>query len=218
MFIVAQEEEVFDLSDLSPLFIFGDFFIIVGIAWYISTYNSFIKYRNRIEEAWSGIDVALRRRFNLIPNLIRAVEGYSNHETDVLDKESSRFTGGNDVPDRMAEESRLSNSLNGILALAEDYPDLKASKNFLDLQQTLNDIESDIQNARNSFNGTIRRYNTRVESFPSSYIAGKYNFSRKEYFTLELATQREMTNVDFSSSSKKVDNAWGRREHAINFM
>ena len=182
MFIVAQEEEVFDLSDLSPFFIFGGFFIIVGIAWYISTYNSFIKYRNRIEEAWSGIDVALRRRFNLIPNLIRAVEGYSKHETDVLDKESSRFTGANDVPDRMAEESRLSNSLNGILALAEDYPDLKASKNFLDLQQTLNDIESDIQNARNRFNGTIRRYNTLVESFPSSYIAGKYNFSRKEYF------------------------------------
>jgi len=108
----------------------GGFVLFVGIAWYINTYNRFIKYRNRIEEAWSGIDVALRRRFNLIPNLIRAVEGYAKHEAEVLDKESSRFTGSADVPDRMAEESRLSNSLNGLLALAEDYPDLKPAKIF----------------------------------------------------------------------------------------
>ena len=191
-----------DLSSLVPFVMIGGFIIFVGIAWYINTYNRFVKYRNRIEEAWSGIDVALRRRFNLIPNLIRAIEGYAKHEADVLDKESTRFTGSADVPDRMAEERRLSNSIHGLIALAEDYPDLKASKNFFSLQQTLNDIESDIQSARNRFNGAVRRYNTLVESFPSSYIAGKYNYSRKEYFTLELATQREMTDIDFSSSSK----------------
>ena len=146
---------------------------------------------------------ALDGRFNLIPNLIRAIEGYAKHEAEMLDKESSRFTGSADVPDRMTEESRLSNSINGLLALAEDYPDLKASKNFFSLQQTLNEIESDIQNARNRFNGVVRRYNTLTESFPSRYIAGKYNYAKKEYFTLELSTQREMTSVDFSSSSKK---------------
>ncbi|UCH81797.1 MAG: LemA family protein [Nitrospiraceae bacterium] len=190
------------MSSLVPFAIFGGFFLFVAVAWYISTYNRFIKYKNRIDEAWSGIDVALKRRFNLIPNLIRAVEGYAKHEVDVLDKESSRFTGGADVPGRMAEESRLSNSLHGLLAVAEDYPDLKASKNFFSLQQTLNDIEHDIQNARNRFNGAVRRYNTLIESFPSSYIAAKYNFSRREYFTLELATQRELTSVDFSSPGK----------------
>ena len=194
---------MFDLSSLVPFFIIGGFVIFVGTAWYINTYNRFVKYRNQIDEAWSGIDVALRRRFNLIPNLIRAIEGYAKHEAEILDKESSRFTGSADVPDRMTEESRLSNSINGLLALAEDYPDLKASKNFFSLQQTLNEIESDIQNARNRFNGVVRRYNTLTESFPSSYIAGKYNFSKKEYFTLELSTQRELTSVDFSSSSKK---------------
>jgi len=191
------------LSSLVPFFMIGGFVIFVGIAWYINTYNRFIKYRNQIEEAWSGIDVALKRRFNLIPNLIRAIEGYAKHEAELFGKESSRFTGSADVPDRMTEESRLSNSINGLLALAEDYPDLKASKNFFSLQQTLNEIESDIQNARNRFNGVVRRYNTLTESFPSRYIAGKYNYAKKEYFTLELSTQREMTSVDFSSSSKK---------------
>ena len=191
------------MSSLVPFVMIGGFIIFVGIAWYISTYNRFVKYRNQIEEAWSGIDVALRRRFNLIPNLIRAIEGYAKHEAELFGKESSRFTGSADVPDRMTEESRLSNSINGLLALAEDYPDLKASKNFFSLQQTLNEIESDIQNARNRFNGVVRRYNTLTESFPSRYIAGKYNYAKKEYFTLELSTQREMTSVDFSSSSKK---------------
>ena len=191
------------MSSLVPFFMIGGFVIFVGIAWYINTYNRFIKYRNQIEEAWSGIDVALKRRFNLIPNLIRAIEGYAKHEAELFGKESSRFTGSADVPDRMTEESRLSNSINGLLALAEDYPDLKASKNFFSLQQTLNEIESDIQNARNRFNGVVRRYNTLTESFPSRYIAGKYNYAKKEYFTLELSTQREMTSVDFSSSSKK---------------
>ena len=191
------------MSSLVPFFMIGGFVIFVGIAWYINTYNRFIKYRNQIEEAWSGIDVALKRRFNLIPNLIRAIEGYAKHEAELFGKESSRFAGSADVPDRMTEESRLSNSINGLLALAEDYPDLKASKNFFSLQQTLNEIESDIQNARNRFNGVVRRYNTLTESFPSRYIAGKYNYAKKEYFTLELSTQREMTSVDFSSSSKK---------------
>ncbi len=144
--------------------------------------------------------MTLKRRFNLIPNLIRAVQGYEEHEAEVLEKVSRRFTGTTEVPERMEEESNLSRSLHGLLALAEDYPDLKASRNFLGLQNSLNDIEQDIQQARNRFNTAIRRYNTLVESFPSSFIARKYNFPKTKYFTLELATQREMPEVDFSAS------------------
>ena len=129
------------MSSYIPFFMIAGFVVLVSVSWYIGTYNKFIKYRNMIEEAWSGIDVALKRRFNLIPNVIRTVEGYVKHEAEVLDKESSRFTVTSDVSVRTEEESRLSRSLNGIIALAEDYPELKASRNFLSLQETLNDIE-----------------------------------------------------------------------------
>ena len=187
------------MSSYIPLIMLFCFILFVSVAWYIGTYNRFIKSRNRIEEAWSGIEVALKRRFNLIPNMIRAVQGYEEHEAEVLQTESRRFTGTADVPGRIEEESRLSRSLHGLLALAEDYPDLKASQNFLSLQNSLNDIERDIQQTRNRFNAAVRRYNTLVESFPSRFIASKYHFQKANYFALELATQREMPKVDFSS-------------------
>lgn len=198
--VFSPHDGVADMSSYVPLIMFSGFPVFVSVAWYISTYNRFIKYRNQIEESWSRIEVALKRRFNLIPNLIRSVQGYEEHEAEVLQKVSGRFTGTADVPERIEEESRLSRSLHGLLAVAEDYPDLKASQNFLSLQNSLNEIEQDIQEARNRFNEAIRKYNTLVESFPSSYIARKYNFPKANYFTLELATQREMPKVDFSSS------------------
>ena len=149
--------------------------------------------------------MALKRRFNLIPNLIRSVQRYEEHEAGVLQKVSGRFTGSVDVPERMEEESRLSRSLHGLLALAEDYPELKASQNFLSLQNSLNGIEDDIQQARTLFNEAVGRYNTQVESFPSSLIARKYNFPKATYFSLELATQREMPKVDFTPSRLASD-------------
>jgi LemA protein len=187
------------MSSFIPLIMLSVFVVFVSVAWYVSTYNKFIKYANRIEEAWSGIDVALKRRFNLIPNMIRTVQGYEEHEAEVLEKVSRRSTGTADVPGRMEEESRLSRSLHGLLALAEDYPDLKASQNFLSLQNSLGEFERDIQLARYRFNAAVGKYNTLVESFPSSLIARKYDFSKAKYFTLELATQGEMPEVNFSS-------------------
>jgi LemA protein len=187
------------MDSLEPFIFIFFFLIFVSVAWYITTYNKFIKYKNRIEEAWSGIDVALKRRFNLIPNLINAVRGYEEHEAEVLQQESRRFTSSTEIPDRMEEESRLSRSLHGLLALAEAYPDLKASENFLSLMNSLNDIEQDIQQARNQYNAAVRQYNTLTESFPSIYIARKYGFGKVKYFTLELATLREMPKLDFSS-------------------
>jgi LemA protein len=188
------------MASYIPLVVVFVFVAFVSTAWTISTYNRFIKYRNRIEEAWAGIDVALKRRFNLIPNLIRSVQGYEAHEAEVLREVSGQSTGTGDVPERMAEESRVSRSLHNLLALAEDYPDLKASQNFLNLQNNLNDVEQDIQQARGRFNAAVGKYNTLVESFPSSFIARKYNFFKANYFTLELATQREMPKVNFASS------------------
>lgn len=182
----------------APLFVFPGFVTIMAVGYVISTYNNFIKYRNRIEESWSSIDIALKRRFNLIPNLVEVVRGYEGHEAELLQKVSRRFSESSDRPERMEDESRLSRSLHGLMAVAEGYPDLKASGNFLSLQQSLNEIEKEIQLARNRYNAEVRKYNTLVESFPSLFIARKFSFSKRNYFTLELATESDMMRVDFS--------------------
>lgn len=182
---------------MPPQFLIPIFFVgFVTIAVLIGTYNKFVKYRNRIEEAWSGIDVALKRRANLIPNLVRVIEGYSAHENKIFEEKIRQLSGESDSS-RMEQESKITKSLGGLLAIAEAYPDLKASENFLDLQKSLDDIEQEIQQARNRYNGYVRRLNTLVESFPSSLIAQKFDFVKQDYLALELATQREMPNVDF---------------------
>lgn len=172
------------------------FAAIVCFAWVIGTYNRFVKYRNRIEEAWSSIDVSLKRRANLIPSLIKVIEGYGTHESDIFERKTavSEKLGSS----RIREEHKITESLGGLLALAEAYPDLKASSNFLALQQSLDTVEQDIQKARNRYNGFISRYNTLVESFPAGILARKFAFEKKDYLNLELATQREMPSVDFA--------------------
>jgi LemA protein len=190
---------------MQPIVVIVIFIILVTIAWFIKTYNRFIKYKNRIEEAWSGIDVALKRRYNLIPNLIRAVESYEQHEAKLFHIKNDYLAGSGGISNRVKEESQISKSLRGLIALAEAYPDLKASANFLDLQNSLNEIEEDIQKARNRYNGNVVKFNTLIESFPAKFIARKHQFEKKKYFTLDLATQRELPEVDFpiSRNSKK---------------
>lgn len=182
---------------MQPQFLIPIFFVcFVAAAVIVSTYNKFVKYRNRIEEAWSGIDVALKRRANLIPNLVRVIEGYSAHENKIFEEKIKQIGNGSESS-RIEQESKISESLGGLLALAEAYPDLKASGNFLDLQTSLDEIEQEIQQARNRYNSYVGRLNTLVESFPSSLIAKKFDFEKQDYLALELATQREMPNVDF---------------------
>ncbi len=174
--------------------------IIVALApvfWSIATYNRLVRYRNMIEEAWSGIDVALKRRFNLIPNLIEAVKGYAEHEADVLQQVTEQRKVTETPNQRTREESEITKSLTGVLAVAESYPDLKASANFLAIQHSLNEIEQEIQGARQRYNTMVRRLNTSVEQFPSNMIAKMFGFRRHPYFTLELATQRELPGVEF---------------------
>ncbi len=187
---------------MSPIIIPALFAVLVFSAWFIGTYNKFIRYRNRIEEAWSGIDVALKRRSNLIPNLIHIIEGYGEHESKLLKRQADGLQGAADLPDRVEEESKISRSLRGILAWAEAFPELKASENFLALHASLDEIEADIQRARELYNRYVGRFNTLVESFPALYIARRFNFVKQEYFALELATQRAMPEVQFGRKEK----------------
>lgn len=174
------------------------FAIIFLTAWFISSYNKFVKYRNHIEEALNGIDVALKRRANLIPNLVRIIEGYSAHEGKIF-QGKTRQLGMLSEPDRMEQERLISENIGGLLAVAEAYPDLKASSNFLDMQNSLDEIEQEIQQARNLYNNYIARFNILVESFPASLIARKFHFEKQSYLSLELATERGMPEVSFST-------------------
>ncbi len=169
----------------------------VVFAWLITTYNKFIKYQNRIDEAWSSIDVALKRRFNIVPNLVLVVKAYENHEAATFERKISCSESNSVLSNRLKDESSITNSLNGLLALAEPYPDLKASGNFLELQKDLADIEEDIQDARVRYNNIVARLNTLVESFPASLLASKFGFQKRNYFSLDLVTQREAPKVNF---------------------
>lgn len=180
------------MSALLVLLVLAALIMLYGVI----VYNRFVKDRNTIDEAWSGIDVQLKRRHNLIPNLVETVKGYARHEAEVLEDVTSRRTGGR-MADVNAQETRISKALVDLFAVAEDYPDLKASANFADLQRDLSEIEDHIQLARRYFNGAVREYNIRVESFPSNLIASLFRFTRREFFEIELAAQRELPEVAF---------------------
>ena len=184
------------MSDTLPFIIFG---VIVVTMWLVSTYNKFIKHQNMIEEGWSIIDVALKRRANLIPQLISTVEGYSEHETETLKSVVGQRSGEGRSDQRLQEEGQLSQSLGGLLAMAEAYPDLKANTTFIELQKTLNDVEREIADSRNTFNQRVRVLNTLVGQFPSNFIANFFQFGREEYFKLSLATEREITQMPWDS-------------------
>jgi LemA protein len=173
--------------------------VLIGLAvvWMIFTYNRFIKLINMVKEAWSGIDVQLKRRFNLIPSLVSTVQGYARHESGLLEKLTHIRTGSQEVNQRGAQEVQLSQAIKNLLAVAEDYPDLKASRNFLDLQDNLDEIESEIQLARRYYNGAVRDLNVLVESFPSNLMARVFGFTSAEFFEIELARQRDVPKIEF---------------------
>jgi len=176
--------------------IFVLFFIIVAIAWLFGTYNKFIKYKNLIQEAWSGIDVALKQRANLVPNLVRTVKGYGNYESKTLESVTEQRTDPDNMESRSSQENEISASLNNLLALAESYPDLKANHNFIELQKNLTETEQQVLTARQQYNSAVRKYNTHVESVPSNIMARIFDFTQAEYFQIGLATQRALPEVD----------------------
>lgn len=177
--------------------------ILLAIAGYaVIAYNGLVKARQMVREAWSGIDVQLKRRADLIPNLIETVKGFASHEKDTLREVTEMRTRAQAVPSddvagRAAAESMLSQALGRLFAVAEDYPDLKANQNFLELQDTLETVESEIQMSRRYYNGAVRNLNVKVESFPSNLVANTFNFQQAEYFEIDTKSDRDVPKVDF---------------------
>lgn len=178
--------------------------IIIGVLaaalllWAVLIYNRLVARKNHVLEAWSGIDVQLKRRHSLIPSLVEVVKAYGRYEQDVLKQVTAQRAGagdGGNVAGRAAAESALSQSLRTLFAVAEAYPDLKANASYLDLQRNLTEIEEQIQYARRYYNGTVRELNILIQSFPSNLIAGPFGFKQADYFEIELATQREAPEV-----------------------
>lgn len=171
------------------------------IMWVILLYNRLIRLKNRVDESWSDIDVQLKRRYDLIPNLIETVKGYAAHErqlfTDVtMARTAAMSSGSSSVADKARAENALSSTLKSLFAVAEQYPDLKASGNFAKLQDELSDTENKIQAARRFYNGNVRDYNTSLEIFPSNLIASQLNFHTREFF--EISEQKERDNIAVS--------------------
>ncbi len=177
-------------------------FLLIGMVllWGVVIYNQLVKSKTMVGEGWSGIDVQLKKRANLIPNLVETVKGYMGHEKELLEKVTelrSKSMQATNPAQKGPLEGALGRSLANILAVAEQYPELKADHNFRDLQNELSVIESDIEMARRYYNGTVRELNIRVESFPSNSIAGKYGFNRAEFFEIEDQQDRKIPQVQF---------------------
>lgn len=174
--------------------------IALLVVFFIAIYNKLVRLKNMVEEGWSGIEVQLKRRANLIPNLIETVKGYMGHERELLTKITdlrAQSMNARQVGEKGRLEGLLSRSLANVFAVAEGYPDLKANQNFLDLQNQLSDIEEQIQLARRYYNGTVRNMNIKVESFPSNIVAGMFNFTKAEFFEIEDEADRAVPEVKF---------------------
>jgi LemA protein len=181
--------------------------IVLAILYVVFAYNGMIRARNMVDEAWSGIDVQLKRRHDLIPNLVESVKGYAAHERDVFqavtDARAKAMSAAGPAASGAAE-GVLGQALGRLLAVAEAYPQLRATENFQQLQAELSNTEDQIAAARRIYNGNVQSYNTRIQVFPNSVIAGMRQFTPREFFEITDAADREPVTVDFSSAAAKV--------------
>lgn len=174
--------------------------IVLAVFWLIGLYNSLVNLKNRTDEAWSDIDVQLKRRYDLIPNLVETVKGYATHEREAFEnvtKARSAAMGAQGPEAKAQAENMLSGALKSLFAVAEAYPDLKASQNFSKLQDELSDTENKIQAARRFYNANVRDLNTRIEQFPTNIFAGQLGFTKREFFELGNEAAREPVAVKF---------------------
>ncbi|MEZ5728102.1 MAG: LemA family protein [Burkholderiaceae bacterium] len=175
--------------------------IVAGIAIYaIKIYNDLVRSRQMVKEGWSGISVQLKRRFDLIPNMVEAVKGYLKHEREVLEnvtaaRNQAQAAGDANPGERGRAEGMLGAALGRLLAVVENYPELKANQNVMDLQGALKDIEDQIQMSRRYYNGAVRELNTAVEQFPSNIVANMFHFETAEFFEIENPAEREVPKV-----------------------
>ncbi len=179
--------------------IFWAIIIVVGF-WFIITYNRLITLKNRVKEAWADIDVQLKRRHDLIPNLIETVKGYAAHEKELFEKVTAaraKAIGAQSVKEKGEAENVLSGALKSLFAVSESYPQLRASENFLELQRELTDTEDKIQAARRFYNTNVRDMNTKIESFPTNVVSSVFSFKAAEFFEIGEAAEREVPGVKF---------------------
>lgn len=175
--------------------------IVVLIVAIVGLYNGLVQSRNKVRNAWSQIDVQLQRRFDLIPNLVETVKGYMTHEADVLEKVTALRTSwanASSVEEKAELDNQLSGTLKTIMAVSENYPDLKANQNFADLQNTLKETENKISFSRQFYNDTVTMYNTKLEVFPDTFIASMFNFTAEPLFRVESDEARQNVKVDFN--------------------
>jgi len=176
--------------------------IAVIVIFIIATYNNLVTARQKVKNAWSQIDVQLQRRFDLIPNFVETVKGYMAHEKDTLTKVTelrTSWANAGTVNEKAELNNQLSGALKTIMAVSENYPDLKANQNFLDLQEELRNTENKISFSRQFYNDTVTKFNTKLELFPNNIIAGMFNFKQKDLFVTENEEVRKNVKVDFGN-------------------
>ena len=172
--------------------------IAIIVLWIITLYNGLIRLRNQTDEAWSDIDVQLKRRHDLIPNLVNTVKGYAAHESNVFDQVTqarANAISAQTPQQKLAAENMLAGTLKSLFAVAEAYPDLKANQNFLDLQQQLADTEDKVQASRRFFNGNVRDFNTKLQTFPTNMIGNALGFKAYQFFEMENPADRAVPEV-----------------------
>ncbi len=175
--------------------------VVLLILWVILGYNGLVKRKNNVEEAFSTMDVYLKKRYDLIPNLVETVKGYASHEKETLQKvvEARNFAqNATELDEKVNGENMLEGTLKSLFAISENYPDLKANANFMDLQKQLQAIENDIANSRKYYNAVVKDYNNRVMVFPNSILAKLFKFGKLPMFEVAAETERENVKVDFN--------------------
>lgn len=168
--------------------------------YFIFSYNRLVILQNRVEEAWSDIDVQLKRRYNLIPNLVETVKGYAEHEKGTFEeitKARTKAMQAGSPGERTEAENHLSETLKSLFAVSENYPELRASENFLELQKEVRDAEDKIQAARRFYNSSIKNFNNSVKTFPTNILASLFGFSEKDFFRVKISEEREVPKVEF---------------------
>jgi LemA protein len=179
--------------------------VVIGVLAYILIRNSMVAARNQVDEAWSGIDVQLKRRHDLVPNLVETVKGYAAHERQTFERvtearaEAMRASG---PAEAAPAEQKLTSMLGELRAIAENYPELRATENFQQLSRNLSELEDEIQAARRIYNSNVQAYNTRIQVFPNSIIANQGGFTPWEFFEIEVAAEREAPAVSFSPEAR----------------
>ena len=180
--------------------------IIIGVVavlvfFIINIYNSLVRLKNKVDEGWSDIDTQLKRRYDLIPNMVEAVKGYAKHEKSTFEevtKARNMAMNANTPEEKAGAENMLTGALKTLFAVAENYPQLRANENFMDLQGTLKEVEEHVQLSRRYYNATVRDFNTKIEVFPNNMFAGMFGFGKRQFFEISNVAERENVKVSFS--------------------